>query len=95
MMTNTIVLEGCLSPERKAELERLRPVIQEAVRKAVSGKNDDTCRSGGCSAIGCEGGIYCFDKAGNKLPEVDPKKFYEALFTNRQQPLEETQKDKL
>jgi hypothetical protein len=32
-----------------------------------------TCKPGGCSAIGCEGGFYCFNADGTPKPDPTPE----------------------
>ncbi|WP_454691186.1 hypothetical protein [Achromobacter aloeverae] len=44
---------------------------QASQRTADAQGDRSVCKPGGCMAIGCEGGIYCYDAQGNKRPQPD------------------------
>jgi hypothetical protein len=47
----------------KYQLQKLGKIEVQSIPDARPG-----CKPGGCLAIGCEGGIYCFDALGNRKP---------------------------
>ena len=44
----------------------------EAATEAVA-VTPSKCKPGGCSAIGCEGGFYCFNEDGSQKPDPTPE----------------------
>lgn len=71
---------GALNSESAECLRSWANAVDEL--QAARATPADTCKPGGCSAIGCEGGHYCFDANGVARPTGDPLALARAIFTN-------------